>query len=323
MPDSDLTASRTARPFDFRHPSTLSRDDARTLQVLQETFAHGVTTTLASAVRASIDVQIRDIEQIPYGEVVRQLANPSALVLLNMNAAISTVLLQIDPELSFALIELLLGGPGTGPHPNRAHTEVEESLILGLVDRFLPAIDEAFEPLAPVSTSIAAQESNPTFVQIAPATDMVVSVVLDVGVDAVHGSLRLVVASAALRPLLDVLNMAAEEQPGRPDERAAIERLVAEELSSVDVDAVARFDPVIASSGDLMGLAVGDLLTLEHAVDTPLILEIGGIAVHDITIGQVKRNLAAQVLGPAPSQARRPNRLVRVPAGASSPPLSV
>lgn len=320
MPDSDLNASQAARPFDFRHPSTMSREDARTLQVLHETFAHGVTTTLASAVRASIDVQIGDIQQTPYGEVIRQMANPSALALLKMNPASSSLLLQIDPELSFALIELLLGGPGTGPHPDRAHTEVEDALILGLIERISPTIDSAIEPLTDITTSISSQESNPTFVQIAQATDMVVSFVLDVGVDGVRGCMRLVVASSVLRPLLDVLNVTVEDAPTRPEELAAIERLVAQELSSVDVDAVARFDPVIASSGDLMGLAVGDLLTLEHSVDTPLILEIGGIAVHDITIGQVKRNLAAEVLGPAPSQPRRPNRLVRVAGGALSPP---
>ncbi|MFK7918437.1 MAG: flagellar motor switch protein FliM [Ilumatobacter sp.] len=317
MSDPVTPETSPARLFDFRHPSTLSRDDARTLQVLQETMAHGIATMLASAVRASIDVQIKNIEQTPFIEVVRRAPNPSALALMRLDPIGPNALLQIDPELSFSLVELLLGGPGTGPHPNRAHTEVEEALLLGLIDQMRPSIDEAFAPLAPVESSVVAQESDPTFVQIAPATDMVVSFVLDIGVDAVRGYLRLVVPSSALRPLLDELNVSAEESPGHPEERAAIERLVAEEIASVDVDAVARFDPVIATSGDLMGLAVGDVLCLEHSIETPLILEIGGIAVHDISIGQVKRNLAAEVLGPAPAQARRPNRLVRIPAGSS------
>lgn len=317
---SDLTAQPTREPrlFDFRHPSTLSRDDARTLQVLQETFAHGVAAALASAVRASIDVQICDIEQIPYGEFVRQTSNPSALVLMRLDPVAPSALLHVDPALSFSCLELLLGGSGTGPHPDRPHTEVEESLITSLVDAFRPSIDEAFGPLAPVTTSILGLESNPTFVQIASTTDMVVSIGLDVGVDGVRGEMRLVVPVASLRPHLDTLGAEAVEMPSHSDERSAIAQRVAEQLSCVEVEAVARFDPAIAASRDLAELAVGDVLTLDHAVDMPLIIEVGGVALHDISIGRVKRHLAAEVLGPAPARPRRPQRLVRI---AAAPPV--
>lgn len=312
------TPTRTPRPFDFRHPSTLSRDDARTLQVLQETIAHGVATTFATAVRASIDVQIRDIEQVPYGEVVRQTPNPSPLVLLRIDPISSVALLHVDAVLSFALIELLLGGSGNGPHPDRAHSEVEETLLGGLIEGLRPSMDEAFEPLAPVTTSILGHESNPTYVQIASATDMVVSIVLDIGVDDIRGTMRLVVPIVALQPHLDELSANAAESPRNPEERAIIGELVASELSWVDVEAVARFDPVIAASRDLADLAVGDVFTLDHSIETPLIMEIGGVAVHDIALGRVKRHLAAEVLGPAPLRPRRAHRLTRVNSAVSS-----
>jgi flagellar motor switch protein FliM len=320
MSDSQLTDQRTARPFDFRHPSTLSRDDARALQVLQETFAHGVATTLASAVRASIDVAIGDIDQTPYGEVVRRTPNPCALILVRLDPITPVALLQIDPDLSFAIVELLLGGPGSGPHPARAHTELEEILLTGLIDRVRPSLDEAFAPIAATSSSLIGQESNPTFVQIAPATDMVVTVSLDVGVDAVRGGMRLVVPVSALRPHLDALVADPTDAPSQPEERAANQHRVADVLGGVDVAAVARFDPVVASSRDLADLAVGDIFTLGHSLDTPLILEIGGVAVHDVGIGRIKRHFAAEVLGPAPDRSRRPNRLARVAAAIGDTP---
>lgn len=315
MPDSSTTDQRQPLPFDFRHPSTLSRDDARALQVLQETFAHGVATALASAVRATIDVAISSIEQTPYGEVIRRTPNPCALILMKLDPIAPVALLQIDPELSFAIVELLLGGPGTGPHPDRAHTDFEEVLLTGLIDRVRPAIDEAFAPITPVSCTLIGQESNPTFVQITPATEMAVTIGLDVGVDALRGAIRLVVPAAALRPHLDALVTEATDAPSEPAEREATQHQVEELLAEVDVTAVARFDPVVASSQDLAALQIGDVFSLGQSLETPLILEIGGVPVHDIGIGRVKRHLAAEVLGPAPSRSRRSERLQRVNSG--------
>ncbi len=302
------------RPFDFRHPSTLSRDDARVLQVIQESLAHGVAATLASVVRASIDVEIAGVEQTPYGEVVRRTPNPSSLTLMRLEPLSSKALFQVDPELSFALVELLLGGDGAGERPDRAHTEVEEALLIGLIDMLTATFDEAFEPLTAVASEIVGQESNPTFVQIAPATDSVVSFTLDVGVDATRAAMRLMLPAAAVRPYLDALNAEEGDVSQQQTERTAARELVTEHLSAVDVVAIARFDPAIASPSQLADLRVGDIFLLDHAVDAPLVVEVDGVPVHDVSIGRVKRNLAVEVLGAAPSGVRRANRVVRIPA---------
>lgn len=309
--------ARSVRPeprdFDFRHPSTLSRDDARILQVLQETFAHGIGATLASAVRASIDVKIVAIEQTPHAELVRRTPNPSALVLLRLDPVAPLALLQIDPELSFALIELLLGGPGTGPHPERAHTDMEERLLRELIDRFVRTVDEAFAPIAPVSTHIVAQESNPTFVQIAPMTEMVVRVSLDIGVDEVRGTLNLFVPVSSMRPYLDALTSDGADAPREAAELQAARERLADHLAAVDVQAIARFEPFVASSSQLLGLEVGDLICFDHQIDNPLVLEVDGVPLHDVTIGRVRRSLAVEVVGAAPERPRRLARMTVVP----------
>lgn len=307
------------RPFDFRHPSTLSRDDARVLQVIQESLAHGIAANLASSIRASIDVSITGVEHTPYGEFVRRSPNPSSLTVMRIDPIASKALLQFDPVLSFALIELLLGGPGTAPTPERAHTEVEDALLVGLIETLIPTIDEAFEPLGTFTSSIVGQESNPTFVQIAPATDMVVVIGLDVGVDTQRGVFRLVVPAAALRPHLDALTDALRDLADPLDDRSQALDQVAAHISSVDVSAVVRFDPSSVSPSQLAELAVGDVFVLDHAVDAPLVAEVDGVPVHDVSIGRIKRTLAVEVLGPAPARLRRPTRVLRVAADERTP----
>lgn len=309
---SSPTERDDARPFDFRHPSTLSRDDARVLQSLQETLAHGVATTLASAVRASIDVTIADIKQLPHAEFIRRMPNPSLLTTMRLDALAPLAVLQVDPSVTYPIVELLLGGPGTTPPPSRAHTDVEASLLVGLLDRLCPTIDDAFAPITPISTSIVDQESNPAFLQIASATDMIVSIRLDIQVDSVSGSLRLALPALALRPHLDALSGEAIETNRAPNELEAARGEVSGQLELVDVVARVRFEPLLASSEQLLNLSVGDVLSLNHGLDTPLLLEIDDVPLHDVTLGRVKRSLAVEVVGPAPGQARRPTRLVDV-----------
>ncbi len=297
------------RPFDFRHPSTLSRDDARALQSLQETFAHGVATMLAAAVRASIDVKIGDIEQLPHAEFVRRMPNPSLLSTVRLESLTPLALLQIDPDVTYSIVELLLGGPGTSSALERAHTEVEESLLAGLLDRLCPTIDEAFAPITTVQTTFTGQESNPTFVQIASATDMVVSIGLDIGVDAVRGMLRLALPVHALRPHLDALATESVDAQRGPEDLRITRDQVCSQLERVDVVAKVRFDTMMASSDQLVNLRVGDVMALNHGLETPLLLEIDGVALHDVSLGRVKRSLAVEVVGPAPNHVRRPSRL--------------
>ena len=67
------------RPFDFRRQSKLSREHVRTMQIVQETFARGFSTMLASQLRSVTQVSIRSIEQQTYDEYVRELPNPTLL----------------------------------------------------------------------------------------------------------------------------------------------------------------------------------------------------------------------------------------------------
>src|SRR3954468_16725840 len=71
------------RVFDFRRQSKLSREHVRTMQIVQETFARGFSTMLASQLRSLTSVTIRSIEQQTYDEYVRDMPNPTLLTLLS------------------------------------------------------------------------------------------------------------------------------------------------------------------------------------------------------------------------------------------------
>ena len=90
-----------------------------------------------------------------------------------------------------------MGGGGTSEQPARPLTELELQLVRGIIERALPELRYAFEPVVATEPKIVSQESNPQYAQIAAPTDMVIVVSYDIRIendlrrrDAVHPVLQ-------------------------------------------------------------------------------------------------------------------------------------
>lgn len=297
-------------PFDFRRPTTLSREHVRAMQIVQETLARGFTTALASKLRAVCSVSIRDIEQRPYDEHVRELPNPALLTLLSLRPLSGAAMLQLPLRIGFAATELLLGGVGGANQPRRGMTDLELALVRSILELTLPEIRYAFETVVPIEPTIIGQESNPQFAQLAAPTDMVIIASFDIRVEAVTDVMTLCIPFSSLQPHLEALSETDRNNGESAEKMAEDQRRVREHIRASDVTASARFRSTVARSSEIVDLEVGDLLLFNHPVDVPLTLQTGGVPILDVTIGRVNRHLALQVAGDVPAD--RPVRRSRL-----------
>ncbi len=298
------------RPFDFRRPSTLSREHVRTMQIVQETLARGFTTTLASTLRAATHVGIRDIEQRPYDEYVREIPNPTSLTLLSLRPLAGSAMLEIPLRIGFVATELMLGGVGGADQPNRSMTDLELSLLRNIVELTLPELRYAFEPIAAIQPAVIAQEANPQFAQLAAPTDMVIIISFDVRIESVTEVMSLCIPFGGLQPHLEALSASNRNGGQSPEKVAAEQARLREHLSAAGVEAQATFRTAVASSSQIIDLRVGDLLLFNHSVEMPLTLQTGGVPIYDVSIGRVNRHLALQITGSVPIERhRRASRL--------------
>lgn len=298
------------RAFDFRRPSKLSREHVRTMQIVQETFARGLSTMLASTLRSVTQVTIRSIEQQTYDEYVREVPNPTLLTLLSLSPLSGAAILQLPLQVAFCAVELLLGGKGYAEQPTRPFTDLELHLTRGIIERALPELRYAFEPVVVTEPKVVSQESNPQFAQIAAPTDMVIVVSFDVRIEGVSGVASLCIPFSSLQPHLEALSATSLYAAQSVADPIAVRSLLSDHLSAAPVAVSARFRPVRMSSGDILALRVGDVVPLNHPVDLPLTLTVEGVATFDAAIGRRNRRVAVQVVGPADpaGAAHRPSR---------------
>lgn len=298
------------QPFDFRRPTTLSREHVRTIQIIQETMARGFTTTLASTLRAVTNVSIREIIQRPYDEYVREVPNPTLLTMLSVRPLAGSAMLQIPLRIAYVVTELLLGGTGRAEQPNRSMTDLELALMRNIVELTLPEIRYAFEPVVTIEPAVVAQESNPQFAQLAAPTDMVVIISFDVRIETVTDVMTLCIPFSSLQPHLEALSAVNRMGPESQERLAAEQARLREHISGAHVEARATFRSAVASSRQIVDLAVGDVLLVNHPVGLPLTMQTGGVPIWDVSIGRVNRHLALQVTGAVPGdRERRRSRL--------------
>jgi flagellar motor switch protein FliM len=294
------------RPFDFRHQSKLSREHVRTIQIVQETFARGLSTMLASQLRSVTQVNIRSIEQQTYDEYVRDLPNPTMLTLLSLAPLAGAALFQLPLDVTLCAVEKLLGGTGQGHQPTRPLTELELLLMRDIIDRALPELRYALEPVVVTEPKIVAQESNPQFAQIAAPTDMVIVIAFDVRIEATAGITTLCIPFSSLQPHLEALS-ANSLYAGNAVSNAAENRAqLAYHLAETPVSVSAQFRPVEMKASDIVRLRVGDVVPLSHRVDQVLTLTVDGVPTFDARIGRRNRLVAVQIAGAADPAA--PNR---------------
>jgi flagellar motor switch protein FliM len=256
------------QPFDFRRPSKFSRDHARALQIVNETFARQFTTILSTTLRSVSQVSLASVDHVSYDEYVRSSPELSFMAILDVEPLAGAGILQLPLDIAMAAIDRLLGGTGDGTQPTRALTDIESVLMRELVQRVLRELDYAFESLAKIETSIAQLESNPQFAQITAPSDMVVVASFDVRIGSMESTATLCLPFTALQPMLEQVSGHFNDRKGSDAEDAA--RAMTAGLSGVPVDVAVRFDPVTLTSSEILSLRVGDVLPLRHPVSAPL-----------------------------------------------------
>src|SRR5512138_2618004 len=96
--------------YDFRRPDKFSKDQIRTLQMMHETFARLTTTSLSAQLRTLVSVHVASVDQLTYEEFIRSIPNPTALAVVNMDPLKGSAVLEIDPSITFTIIDKLFGG---------------------------------------------------------------------------------------------------------------------------------------------------------------------------------------------------------------------
>jgi len=289
---------RTHAPelYDFRRPMTMAREHARVLEMAFETFARQWGNQLTARLRAMAQVTFDQLTLTSYDEYVRSLPGTTTMMLCTVEQTRQTAVVQLPLSTSMTWIDFLLGGPGTGEAEERELTEIEFTLIRGLMQATLGDLGYAFAALTPLEVNLRSVQYNPQFVQVVPASDavLVAGFTLRIGEREDQAT---VMFPAEL--LLGAVR-AGDGTSGRSaDDQRAHEAAVADLESAVEdvpVELAVRFAPVTVRPRQVVELAVGEVIPLSHPSSQPLDVVVDGVVLARAAAGNNGSRLACMVV---------------------------
>ena len=291
VPSGARSMTAEVEVYDFGRPAALSREHARMLALAFETFARQWAAQLSSRIRGRAQISLESVSMQTYDEYADSLPATTTMIVCALPDTAGSVLIQFPLSAATSWIVQMVGGRPTDTAEDRVLTPLEQSLIRALADEALENLTHALGGVVPAGASVAGIQFSSQFAQVAAAGELVVVARL-----ALRQGGRTVPASVVL-PAPMVLDRL---EPDGAAPTVAVPGLMRRQVEEAPVELVLRLAPRTVRPGEVLDLAVGDVLTIPHAVDRPLDLVISDQPVGTAAAGTAGARLACVVTATVP-----------------------
>jgi flagellar motor switch protein FliM len=198
---------RRIKIYDFKRPDKFSKEQIRTMSILHETFARHATFVLTNQFKIPCHIHVASVDQLTYDEFIRSIPTPTTLAVINLNPPMQKqAVLEIDPAVSFALINKAFGG--VEGHIKKQHelTRLEWVVMMDVVKQLMEGMKKGWEKIITLTPEINHTDTNPQFLNIVPPTEMTVLITLEAKIGDVEGLININYPYSCLEEIMDKLS---------------------------------------------------------------------------------------------------------------------
>jgi flagellar motor switch protein FliM len=282
-------------PYDFKRPERVGKDQMRALQALHESFSRSFGASLSAQLRSIVEVHLTGVAQLTYSEFVFSLESPTCFNVLRADPLDGKLILDISPAILFPIIDRLLGGGREKTPPaRRPLTEIELRLVSRITQAFLAEMKHAWENVVPLNLSVERVESNPQLVQIVPPNEVIILISFELTLGEARGNLNLCIPFNAIERIGGKLTSNNwSSYNGAVPTPESVGR-ISRQLDGSLVEIVVTLAETQISTADLLSLRVGDIITTDKDVRTPLEVSVSGVPKFRASPGAIKGHKAIQ-----------------------------
>lgn len=290
--DSD---EKQVKDYDFKRPAKFSKEHLRTLEIIFEHYGRLLSTNLPVYLRKNVQVSVNSSETVTFSEFTNALSNPVILSILNFNPLTGSIIMELSPNLGFAIIDRMLGGQGEPLERTRDFSEIEMTILEKILVICMQLLREPWKNVIEISPILERIETNPQFAQIISPSDMIAIVTLNIKIGEVAGLMNICLPYFTLENIMDKLNtkywFSTMQDNNDEDYQEHIEALI----KRVDIPVKAILGHSSISVIDFMNLQLGDIIRLDSSVDSELTVYVGNIKKFTAVPGSSKDKYAIQI----------------------------
>ncbi len=263
------------------------------LDLVHERFVELLRATLYGELRRTPTITAVPLRALPYGAFVAELATPVHVTVVDMKPLGGHALVTIDASLVGIFVDALFGGGSVKPGAeSRSFTATEERLVDRIVVMLLSAYARSWHDVAVLSPERLRTETQPRFVQLADADDIVYCARFSIDIGTGGGALQICLPRSLLAPLRDRL-----QAPAREDARPvgdAWRAPLTDGLQEVEVELTVNLATCSIRLSDLLALQAGDLFSID--IPEHVVAEVNGVPMFDCRYGVAGGHYALSVM---------------------------
>jgi flagellar motor switch protein FliM len=251
--------------FDFRRPDRIAKSQLRAIHLLHDNFVRNLVSSLSAFLRSYLVVNLVSVEQLSYAEFLEGLPSPTCLVSMGLRPYDGNAVLELNPSLTFPILEMLLGGNGKASTSIRREiTEIEQSLLDGLFRIILHDLKEAWKAVTVIDFAIEAVETEPQLLHLLAPNEAVVAIGVEIRIGETVGMMNIAMPSIIIKMMRQRFDQqwSVRKSESTEAERARIIRLVRKSTLHLDT----RLEGPTLLLKDLLHLQEGDVLTFDYPV---------------------------------------------------------
>ncbi|MFC0214346.1 flagellar motor switch protein FliM [Paenibacillus chartarius] len=286
---------KKVRAYDFKRAVRFSKDHIRSLTRIHENFARFLTTYFSAQLRTFVQINVVQVEQLPYDEFIRSIPKMTILNIFEAEPLEGRMVLEVHPNVAFAMLDRLLGGAGTSPNKINALTEIETIVMERIFSRALDTLQEAWKTIIDLSPRLEALETNPQFMQIVSPNETIALISLSTKIGDTTGMVNLCIPHVVIEPIMQRLSghhwFVSQKKTRAPEE----EEVLQARLTKAKLPIIAELGTSQINVREFLGLMSGDVISLNKPVDEPLQIKVGEKLKFIGSPGTIRGKVAVQI----------------------------
>ncbi len=257
--------------YDFRRPDRVSKEQLRSIRNLHDKFARNFSSNLSSFLRTITDISLVSVDQMTYGEFLMSLPDPTSFNIISMIPLQGNAVLEINPSLIFPIVDKLLGGQGLPLYHVRELTQLEMTIIDGIISLILKELEDVWKQIVPnVRFKKELSENSPHVIQIVAQNEVVVLTVFEIKFGEVTGMMNLCLPAIILEPILNKISSQDWLIGAKHGRSGEYESRILDLLENIDLPLIVELGRAKLKVSEILELNENDTIILNKKNKRPL-----------------------------------------------------
>lgn len=283
------------KSYDFKRAVRFSKDHIRSLTRIHENFARYLTTYFSAQLRTFVQINVVQVEQLPYDEFIRSIPKMTILNVFEAEPLEGRMVLEVHPNVAYAMIDRILGGTGSNMSMTNNLTEIDATILERIFRGAFDTLREAWRTVMDISPQMTGLETNPQFMQIVSPNETIALVSLSTKIGETTGMINLCLPHVVIEPIMSKLSVhhwfISQKKDKVPKESKALKQQI--HLTKLPI--IAQLGQSTLTIEEFLNMSKGDVITLDKQTQEGLDIYVGNKRKFIASPGRVKKKMAMKI----------------------------